>query len=177
VHGHGDREREAAVHAGRIGPHRHVHEVLELCEVDDLVVALGQLRASEAGREAAEDHVLAAGELAVEADAEREQRAHAPLDLDAAGGRRQDAGDRPHERRLAGAVGADHAHDLAVRDLERDALERLDLAHHALAPAEAPHRAAEGRGALERRAVRDRHVLDADPDAIRAGQRTHAPGR
>ena len=79
-------KREPAVHAGRVGPHRHVHEVLELGEVDDLVVLLGQLGAREARGEAAEHHVLAAGELAVEADAEREQRADAAVDLDAAAG-------------------------------------------------------------------------------------------
>ena len=45
----------------------------------------------EPGREAAEHHVLAAGQLPVEADAEREQRAHAAVHLDPALGRRQDA--------------------------------------------------------------------------------------
>ena len=122
-----------------------------------------QLRAREAGGQAAEHHVLAPGQLAVEADAERQQRAHAAVDLDPPAGRRQDAGDRAHERRLAGAVGADHAQHLAVRDLERDVPERLDLADDPLAPAQPQQRALERRVALERRAVGDRHVLDADP--------------
>ena len=41
---------------------------------------------------------------AVEADAEREQRAHAAVHLDPSLGRRQDSRDGAHESRLAGAV-------------------------------------------------------------------------
>ena len=117
----------------------------------------------EPGGEPAEHDVLAPGHLAVEADAEREQRAHAPVDLDAARVGRQDARHRAHQRGLAGAVGADHAEHLALGHLEGDVLERLDLAHDPLAAAEPQHRALErGRG-LERRPVGHRHVLDPDP--------------
>ena len=38
-----DRESEAHVHAGRVGLHRRVDEVLHLGELDDLVEALGDL--------------------------------------------------------------------------------------------------------------------------------------
>ena len=44
-----------------------------------------------------------------------------------------------HQRGLAGAVGADDAEHLALGDLEGDVLERLDLAHDPLAPAELEH--------------------------------------
>jgi len=47
-------------------------------------------------------------------------------DLAGAGARL--AEDRHHQRRLAGAIGADQGDDLARIDLEVDALERLDLA-------------------------------------------------
>ena len=82
VHVHGDREPEPPVHARRVRVHRHVHEVLELGELHDLVVLLLEVIARDAGGQAAEDHVLAAAEVAVEAHAEREQRANAAVDLD-----------------------------------------------------------------------------------------------
>ena len=46
-------------------------------------------------------------------------------------------GQRAHQRGLAGAVGADDAERRAVRDVEGDVLERLDLADRALAATEA----------------------------------------
>ena len=41
---------------------------------------------------------------------------------------RQQAADALQRRRLAGAVGADEAHELALADVEVDALDRLDAA-------------------------------------------------
>ena len=137
---------------------------------------VGELLAREAGREPAEDDVLAARQLAVEADAERQQRAHAPVDLDAARVRRQDPGHRAHQRRLAGAVGADDAEHLALGHLEGDVLERLDLAHDLLAAAELEHGVLERRRGLERRAVGHRHVLDADRGGSEADSELTLPG-
>ena len=57
--------------------------------------------AREPRRQAAEDDVLPPGQLALEADAEREQRAHAPEDLHPPSCRRQDPGHRAQERRLS----------------------------------------------------------------------------
>ena len=52
------------------------------------------------------------------------------------GGRRQQRGEHQHRRRLAGAVRAQEAVDLARRDLEVDAVDgadaALELAHEAL---------------------------------------------
>jgi hypothetical protein len=39
VYADGHRERQAGVHPARVVLHRHVHELLDPCEVDDLVVA------------------------------------------------------------------------------------------------------------------------------------------
>ena len=50
------------------------------------------------------------------------------LEPDAPAGQRHDAGDAVERRGLAGAVGAEQAHDLAGRDGERHVLERADLA-------------------------------------------------
>src|SRR5262249_43918780 len=52
----------------------------------------------------------------------------APLEHDPPAARRDDARDRAQRRGLAGAVGADQRDDLALVDLDRDALERLDRA-------------------------------------------------
>src|SRR3954453_18667286 len=52
----------------------------------------------------------------------------AAVEDDPPGPRRDDARDGPQRRRLAGAVGADQRDDLALVDLERDALQRLDRA-------------------------------------------------
>jgi hypothetical protein len=62
----------------------------------------------------------------VESGADLEQGPDAAVKLDAPFGRLGDAGENLEERGLAGAVAADHADDLARRDLERDVLERPD---------------------------------------------------
>jgi hypothetical protein len=95
--------------------------------------------AGDAGEEGEELDVLVDGEVAVEGEALREvaelavqgpavlpgivaEHAHGP----ARGA--QQPGDHPQRRRLAGAVRADQAHDLAPRDGEVDGVHRLDLA-------------------------------------------------
>ncbi|MGY4420113.1 hypothetical protein ACVWY2_002538 [Bradyrhizobium sp. JR6.1] len=50
------------------------------------------------------------------------------VEFDAAGAGARPAEDRHHQRRLAGAIGADQGDDLPSIDLDVDALERLDLA-------------------------------------------------
>ena len=51
-----------------------------------------------------------------------------PSKVDAAGGRADQAGDGLQQRRLAGAVRADQRDDLALRDVEGDVVQHLDLA-------------------------------------------------
>ncbi len=55
-------------------------------------------------------------------------------DSGAAAGRQQQRRQHPHRRRLAGAVGSEEAVDLALVDLEVDALDGEDLAEGALEP-------------------------------------------
>ena len=74
------REAEAHVHAGRIGLHRRVDEVLELGELDDLVEAAGDLALGEAEHDAVDEHVLAPGDLRVEPRAELDQRRDPSVD-------------------------------------------------------------------------------------------------
>ena len=52
----------------------------------------------------------------------------AAVELDLARARARLAENRHHQRRFAGAVGADQRDDLARVDVEIDALQRLDLA-------------------------------------------------
>ena len=47
-----------------------------------------------------------------------------PSSSDPAGARADEAGDRPQERRLARAVGAEHRGDARLRDVDRDVVER-----------------------------------------------------
>ena len=48
------------------------------------------------------------------------------VEHDLPGGRHHQAGDGPHERGLAGAVGAEHRHHLAVAHIEVHAEDDLD---------------------------------------------------
>ena len=75
-----DRERQAHVHAARIALDRRVDELLDLGEVDDGVELARDLLAAHAEDGAVEEDVLAAGQLAVKAGADFEQRADAAVD-------------------------------------------------------------------------------------------------
>ena len=66
------------------------------------------------------------------------------VELDMAGAGARLAEDRHHQRRLAGAVGADQGDDLAGVDLEIDALQRLDLAVGGAQAADREQRSCDG---------------------------------
>src|SRR5689334_976508 len=68
-----DREPEPRDHPGGIRAERGVDEVAELREVDDRVEATLHLPPGAAEDRAVQEHVLAAGELHVEASAELEE--------------------------------------------------------------------------------------------------------
>jgi hypothetical protein len=80
---------------------------------------------------------------------------------DAAGGRAHQPQQRPSERRLAAARLADHAENLALADVEADA---VDGTHHAGVAAQQPRQAAAAQ------LVVDLEVVDGD-------QRLGVPGR
>ena len=124
VHGHG--KAEAHIHAGRVGLHRRIDEVLHLGELDDLVEAAADVLLGEAQHDAVDENVLAAGNLRMEAGAQLDQRRDAAVDLDAALGGTRDAGHALEQRALAGSVAADHAVGAALRDGERHAAKRLE---------------------------------------------------
>ena len=105
----GDGEGEPRGHARRERPRRGVHEVLDLGPLDDALEAPPHVRAREAQERALEHDVLARGELAVEPQAELEDRRDPAGDVDPPFRGRQDAGDDAEEGALAGAVSADDA--------------------------------------------------------------------
>ena len=93
-------EGEAHVHAARVDLHRLIDELADVGEARDRVEARADLVLGEAEQRAVEIDVLAAAELGVEAGAELEQRRDAAAHLDAAGARRQRAGDELQQRAL-----------------------------------------------------------------------------
>src|SRR5262245_28161930 len=157
---HGDREAEPHVHPGRVRPHGQVDEALELRERDDLVHPLAHVLALETVDRAAEEDVLAAGEIGVEAGAELEQRADRAAHVERASSRREDARDQAQERRLARAVAADEADRRAGLDLERHVVQRPDL----LAPTGLPaqHRLLQRQVPMRVHAEAAAHVLRDD---------------
>ena len=71
--------------------------------------------------------ILAAGQLLVEADAQPEQRGHAPLDANDPGRRLEYARDDPEEGRVARAIGPDEPEHLARLHGETDVVQRPEL--------------------------------------------------
>ena len=109
-----DGEAEPHVHAGGVGLHRRVDELLHLGELDDLVEALVIFRLGQAEHDAVDEDVLAPGDLGMEAGAELDQRRDPSVHLDRAVGRLGDARDELQQRALAGSVAADDAERAAL---------------------------------------------------------------
>ena len=119
---------------GGIRPDGQVDRPLELGERDDLVHQLANPRSREPVDRAVQEDVLAAREVEMEARAQLEQRRHPAVGDDAAGGRPEDPRHQLQQGRLAGAVAADQPERLPRRDLERDIVERDDLARRRASP-------------------------------------------
>ena len=77
----GDREREAHVHAARVALDRRVEELLDTRELGDLGELRLNLAALHAEDRAVQEHVLAPGELGMEARSDLEQAPDAAADL------------------------------------------------------------------------------------------------
>src|SRR4029079_2601527 len=76
---------------------------------------------------AAQEDVLAAAEVRMEAGAELEQRPDRADDLEPPARQREDPCDQAQQRRLAGAVAADEADRRSRLDLEGHVLQRPDV--------------------------------------------------
>src|SRR5215203_2742238 len=119
-----DREGEAQVHAGGVALERRVEKALDTRELDDLVEAALDLAPRHAQYGPVEEDVLAAGQLEVEARAHLQQRSDPPAHARHPLGRLGDPRDQLQQRRLASAVAADDAHDLALLDYQIYAAQR-----------------------------------------------------
>ena len=121
------REREPHEHARRVVLELQVDEVVQLGEVDDAVEAAQRVALGEAEHRRVDHHVVAGGEIGVEADPELDERRHAAVDVDVARVALVDAREALQQRRLAGAVAAHDAEELAGLDGERDVAQRAQL--------------------------------------------------
>ena len=122
-----DREPEPYAHARRVVLQLQVHELLELGERDDLVEASARLAPRQAEHDRVDQHVVASGQLGVEADAQLDERGQPPAHADLAGIDRVDAGEALEQRALAAAVAPHDAEELAALDLEAHVLEGREL--------------------------------------------------
>src|SRR5262249_34739265 len=103
-------------------------ERTDVGELDDLIEAPLDFRSLHVQDRAVEEDVLAAGELRVEAGADLEQRAHPAAESCMPGGGRRDPGEDLQQRALTGAIVADHAERLALRNLEVDLTQCPEIA-------------------------------------------------
>src|SRR6266540_6848816 len=91
-------------HTARVHLHRLLDKLADIRERGDLVEALLHLSAAEAQYRAVKKHILAPGELGVEAAAQLQQGGDAAIDGCLAFGGRQRPGDDLQQRALAAAV-------------------------------------------------------------------------
>ena len=111
-------EPEAHVHAGRVGLHRRVDELLELGKGDDLVEALGNRALRQSEHHAVDEDVLTAGNLRMKAGAELDERRDTALHLDRTRCRLADPGNQLQHRALARPVASDDAERTPGLDVE-----------------------------------------------------------
>ena len=103
-----------------------------------VVEALPRLPAAEAEHDRVDHHVVAGGQLRVEADAQLDERREAPVDAQLAGVDVVDPGEALQQRALAAAVAADDAEELARRDVDADVLDGPQHVEGACATGGAP---------------------------------------
>ncbi len=126
VHVDHDREGQAHLHARRVVLELQLGEALELGELDDRVVALARLRGREPEHHRVDEHVVARGEVGVEADAQLDEGRDPAAGPDLARVGPVDAGHALHERGLAAAVAADDPEELARADVDRHGAQRVE---------------------------------------------------
>ena len=125
---HHHRERESDQHPGGVVLQLQVGEFAQLGEVDHRVEPVAHLLRGEAHHHPVEDDVLARGQLVVEADPELDEGGETACYLDRPGIGFVDARQQLQQGALAGAVATDDAEELALADLEGDAVEGAQFA-------------------------------------------------
>ncbi len=123
----GDGKGDAGHHAAGVILERHIHKVVKLGKINDLVQVLVDELLGVAQKRAVEIDVLTGRELHVKTGAQLDERRDvAAHDAFALAGF-QHAGNHLEHGGLARAVGAHKAHDVAAAYLEADVLERAEL--------------------------------------------------
>jgi hypothetical protein len=122
-----DRKAEAHVHATRVALDRCVEHVLDARELHDPVELSHDLGPTHPQHRAAQEDVLTAGQLGMEAGPELEQAADPPPAAQRADRRARYPREDLQQRALACTVAADHADDVAAHDLEFDSAQRPEL--------------------------------------------------
>ena len=126
LHRHG--KAEPREHAARIDEHGLIEKLSEFREIAHPVEPFFDRCPVHAEQHPAQDGVLPAGEVALEADANGQQRdAEARVAVDPAAIHRHDARQRAHERALARAIGTEHAEGLALANLEGHVAQRPEF--------------------------------------------------
>ena len=120
----GNREREAEIHAAGISLHRRINKTCDAGEFDDLVETALDVAPVHAKDGAVQEDVFAPRQLGMKARPDFEQCAEAAVHGRFTGRRQRDAGKHLEQRALAGAVAADDAERLSMRNVERDVAQR-----------------------------------------------------
>src|SRR5689334_2994691 len=121
-----DCKREPYVHAAAVSFDWRVDELLDFRETDDLLKLSLDLFARHAEYRAVEKNVFASTQFRMKAGADFEQARDPTVKLNASFRGFDDARQDLQQRRLARAVAADDADDLARCDLEVDILQGPD---------------------------------------------------
>ncbi len=123
------REGEPDQHPRGVVLQFQFDELLEFGELDHRVEPAARLLRRQAHHHAVEDHVFARRQVHVEADSELDEGGQGAGHADRPGVRPVDARQQLQQGALAGAVAADDREELALADVEGDAVERPQLAH------------------------------------------------
>lgn len=137
---HLHREGQAQGHAGTVGLDRLVDELADVGELDDAAHAFAHLRRAQAQDGGIDAHVLAAGQLWIEAGPELQQGRDPAIDAHVARGRLEYARHDLQQRALAAAVMADDAQGFAAPQRKTDRLQRLVVVHAPLRASKQPRR-------------------------------------
>lgn len=118
-----DGEREPDVHARAVELDLRVDELADAAEPEDVVELLLGFLLCETEDRGVEEHVLAAGEVRVEARTEFDERSEAPAPSDRPRAGLEDAADHLEQGRLARSVRPEQSDRRPGRDVEVDVLE------------------------------------------------------
>ena len=134
-------ESKTHLHAGRIVLKLLIHEVFKLSELYDVVIHRVDFSTSEAQQSTVQIHVLASGQLRVEAHTEFDERDQFALDGDRSVLRSINLRNDFQQRGLAGAVTPDDAEEIALMHLEIDIAQYVlfGIAFNALRPVQERH--------------------------------------